>query len=137
MRFFEFNSANIGPDKFELLLRNEIGQAARSHKPSFLNWEALTNLARSSGFELAIDQPTFAAMYDANPELQQLVSDFSKEGVQLNVPGTATSEEPGKSDGQTSQEKVDQMASAAAPKQNAQSELTPTPLAPAPAPSLT
>lgn len=135
MRFFEFSSANVGPDKFELLLRNQIGQASSKHAPSFLNWAALSQLARANGFELAIDHPTFAAMYDANPELQQLISDFTPQGVRLNVPGTASAVEPGQQDGQSSQAKVDQMAASAAPKQTDQADKTPTPPPPPPMPA--
>ena len=118
MRFFEF-AGDDNLDKFIVVLKNYIGRHASAKAPIKLNWSALNQIVKSSGIELMADYDTFKAMYDTNPILQSLVKDFNADGVELNVPGVQGAEEPTQ-DGQTSQEKVDQMAASAAPQQLAQ-----------------
>jgi hypothetical protein len=113
MRFFEFNTPDM--DQFIVLLRNLIGRSASKKAPSKLNWNAIAQLSRSSGFEFGADYETFKAMYDANPALQSLVKNFNADGIELDVPGAPDSEQP-KQDGEDSQEKVNQTAASAAAK---------------------
>lgn len=119
MRFFEFADADIGVDKFIMILRNFIGRAASKKTPARLNWNGLQKIAQDSGFEFAADYETFKSMYDSNPAIQTLVKSFNDQGVELNVPG-APDEEP-KGDGtkspEDSQAAVDKIAASAAPKQ--------------------
>lgn len=120
MRFFEFASADVGLDKFVMILKNYIGRASSKAAPSKLNWAGLQHIFKSSGFEFAADYETFKSIYDSSPVIQGLVKDFDQDGIQLKVPGAPDAEEPTQ-DQQTSQDKVDQAAASAAPQQLAQS----------------
>jgi hypothetical protein len=68
------------------------------------------------------DYETFKAMYDASPQLQSMVKNFNADGIELKVPGAPDADKEPTQDGQTSAEKIDKIASAAAPKQLAQSQ---------------
>lgn len=125
MRFFEFSNVDANLDKLIVLLKNHIGRASSKKLPSFLNWRYLAQLANDVNFEFAVDFETFKAMYDANPILQSLVKDFNKQGIQLKVPGVNDDESDEVDDGMTSQEKVDQTASSAAPGQLDQANQNP------------
>jgi hypothetical protein len=118
MRFFEFADADVGVDKFVMVLRNFIGRAASKKQPAKLNWPALQKIAGDSGFEMGADYETFKSMYDSNPAIQGLVRNFNADGVELNVPGTAAAGEVGAespvSKGETSQDAVDKIAAGAA-----------------------
>lgn len=120
MRFFEFQGDDT-TDKLVVVLKNYIGRASSKKTPAKLNWAGLDRIFKTAGIELAADYETFKAMYDSNPVIQGLISDFNADGVQLNVPGVEpdTSQSPVKS-GETSQDAVDKMAASAAPKQLAQ-----------------
>jgi len=113
MRFFEFNTPDI--DRFMVLLKNLIGRASSKNAPSKLNWNAIAQMSRSSGFEFGADYETFKAMYDANPALQSLVKNFNADGIELDVPGAPDAEQP-KQDSEDSQEKVNKAAVSAAKK---------------------
>lgn len=113
MRFFEFNTPDI--DKFIALLKNLIGRAASKKVPSKMNWNAIAQLSRSSGFEFGADYETFKAMYDSNPVLQSLVKNFNADDIELDVPGAPDAEQP-RQDGEDSQEKVNAKAASAAEK---------------------
>ena len=119
MRFFEFSNADVGVDKFIMILRNFVGRASSKKTSAKLNWNGLQKIAQDSGFEFAADYETFKSIYDSTPAIQSLVKNFNADGVELNVPG-APDEEP-KGDGtqspQDSQAAVDKIAASAAPKQ--------------------
>ena len=119
MRFFEFSNADVGVDKFIMILRNFVGRASSKKTSAKLNWNGLQKIAQDSGFEFAADYETFKSIYDSTPAIQGLVKNFNADGVELNVPG-APDEEP-KGDGtqspQDSQAAVDKIAASAAPKQ--------------------
>lgn len=124
MRFFEFEPVdNSGGDRLLMVLRNYIGRAASQKAPSKLNWNGLNAVLKSSGFELGADYETFKAMYDGSPALQNIVHDFNADGVTLKVPGVSEKEPP--QDGESSAEKIDQIASSNAAKQVAQDQKTP------------
>jgi hypothetical protein len=118
MRFFEFADADVGVDKFVMVLRNFIGRAASKKQPAKLNWAALEKIATDAGFEVGTDYETFKSMYDSTPAIQGLVRNFNADGVELNVPGTADAGEVGAESpvnkGQTSQDAVDKIAAGAA-----------------------
>lgn len=116
MRFFEFSGINI-MDKVLVVLKNYIGRQAGAKTPIRLNWQALNQILTRTGAGVAADYETFKSLYDSNPVMQTLVRDFNQDGIELNVPGT---EPEATQDAQTSQEKVDQVAAAAAPQQLAQ-----------------
>jgi hypothetical protein len=116
MRFFEF-SGKENMDKVIVVLRNYIGRQAGAKAPIRLNWNALNQILTRTGAGVAADYETFKSLYDNNPVIQSLVRDFNQDGIELNVPGT---EPEATQDGQTSQEKVDQIAASAAPQQLAQ-----------------
>lgn len=125
MRFFEFidsNDANI--DKFIIALRNHIGRAASKKAPAKLNWNAVAQMGKDTGFEFGADYETFKAMYDQYPILQNLIKNFNANGMELKVPGAPDSEEEQTpvNSGETSADAVDKIASSAAPKQLAQSQ---------------
>ncbi len=129
MRFFEFNSDNDATvDKFIVILKNHVGRASSKKAPSKLNWNALSTLTRNAGFEFAADYETFKAMYDSTPIIQNLVKNFDKTGIELNVPGA---EEPGDANepipngGKDSAQTIDKIASLAAAGQLAQAQATP------------
>lgn len=117
MRFFEFADADIGVDKFVMILRNFIGRASSKKQPAKLNWAGLQKIAADAGFEMGADYETFKAMYDSNPAIQGLVRNFNADGIELNVPGTDKDTETPVKSGETSQDAVDKMAASAAPKQ--------------------
>jgi hypothetical protein len=117
MRFFEFQGDDP-TDKLIMVLRNYIGRASSKGASSRLNWQGLNKIFQTSGVELAADYETFKSIYDSNPTVQALVTDFNKDGINLRVPGAKDDQEqsPQKS-GQTSQDQVDQIAASAAPQQ--------------------
>lgn len=117
MRFFEFADADVGMDKFVMILRNFIGRASSKKQPAKLNWSGLQKIAADAGFEMGADYETFKAMYDSNPAIQGLVRNFNADGVELNVPGTDKDTETPVKSGETSQDAVDKMAASAAPQQ--------------------
>ena len=123
MRFFEFQTSNIGVDKFIMALRNHIGRASSKKSPAKLNWNAISSMSKSYGFEFAADYETFKSMYDSTPALQALVKNFNDEGIELNVPGAPDEANPPGT--QDSEEEVEKIASSAAPKQLAQAQQTP------------
>jgi hypothetical protein len=126
MRFFEFAGDDLY-DRFVLALRNYIGRAESKKARAKLNWAGLNQVLKANKVELATDYTVFKMIYDSNPALQAMISDFNDDGIELNVPG-APDEEP-KGDGtQTpadSQAAVDQTAASAAAGQLAQSQATP------------
>jgi hypothetical protein len=125
MRFFEFADADIGVDKFVMVLRNFIGRASSKGQPAKLNWAALQKIATDAGFEMGADYETFKSMYDSNPAIQNLVRDFNADGVNLNVPGTDQDTQTPQKKGQTSQDQVDQTADSAAAGQLAAAQSVP------------
>jgi hypothetical protein len=120
MRFFEFVGDDDGNiDKFIIALRNQIGRAASKKSPAVLNWNAVAQMSKDTGFEMGADYETFKSMFDTYPIIQSLVKNFDAKGITLKVPGAPDSEEeqsPQKS-GETSQDQVDKMAASAAPQQ--------------------
>lgn len=117
MRFFEFADADMGIDKFVMILRNFIGRASSKKQPAKLNWASLQKIAADSGFEMGADYETFKAIYDSNPAIQNLVKNFNADGVELNVPGTDKDTETPVKQGETPQDAVDKIAASAAPQQ--------------------
>lgn len=124
MRIFEF-AGDDSLDKFIVILKNFIGRHASKGAPAKLNWSALNRITRATGNEIATDYETFKAMYDANPQIQNLVKNFNANGLELNVPGAPDAEEPEQNSGQSSQDTVDQTAATAASGQLAQAQATP------------
>ena len=57
--------------------------------------------------------------------MQSLVKDFNQEQLELVVPGVSDQDDEAMPDDITSQDKVDQVAASAAPKQVDQAEQTP------------
>lgn len=125
MRFFEFISDNdVNIDKFVTALRNNIGRAASKKSPAKLNWNAVAQIAKDTGFEFGTDYETFKSMYDQYPILQNLIKDFNANYLELKVPGIPDSpeEQPPVNSGETSADAVDRIASSAAPQQLAQAQ---------------
>jgi hypothetical protein len=123
MRFFEFAGSDEG-DKLVMVLRNYIGRAASKKAPSKLNWNGLNQVLQSSGFQIAADYETFKAIYDSSPAIQNMVSNFNDDGIELKVPGVGDQEQ--KPNGtQDSQAEVDKTAASAAPAQLDQATTTP------------
>jgi hypothetical protein len=116
MRLFEF-AGDDNLDKFIVVLKNFIGRYSSKKAPAKLNWGALDRITQSSGIETMADYETFKAMYDSSPQLQTLVKNFNADGIELNVPGAPDADKEPTQDGETSAEKIDKIASAAAPKQ--------------------
>ena len=125
MRFFEFVGDDDGNiDKFIIALRNQIGRAASKKSPAVLNWNAVAQMSKDTGFEMGADYETFKSMFDTYPIIQSLVKNFDAKCITLKVPGAPDSEEeqsPQKS-GETSQDQIDKMAASAAPQQLAQAQ---------------
>jgi len=125
MRIFEF-AGDDNLDKFIIILKNFVGRAASKRAPAKLNWSALNRIAKSSGSEITTDYETFKAIYDATPQIQNLVKNFNADGIELNVPGAPNAEaEPAQGPEQDSQAAIDKTAASAAPNQLAQSQTTP------------
>jgi hypothetical protein len=116
MRLFEF-AGDDNLDKFIVVLKNFIGRYSSKKAPAKLNWSALDRITQSSGIETMADYETFKAMYDSSPQLQTLVKNFNADGIELNVPGAPDADKEPTQDSETSAEKIDKIASAAAPKQ--------------------
>ena len=126
MRFFEFAGDDL-LDRFVLALRNYIGRAESKKARAKLNWAGLNQVLKASKVELVTDYTVFKMMYDSNPTLQGMISDFNSDGIELNVPG-APNEEPKGNGTKTpadSQAAVDQTAASAAAGQLAASQTTP------------
>lgn len=117
MRFFEFgdNTGTENIDRFVIILKNIIGRASSKKAPAKMNWASLDRMVKTGGSELSADYETFKSMYDSSPILQHMVKNFNADGIVLNVPGAPDADAPTQ-DGETSQEKVDQIAASAAPK---------------------
>ena len=116
MRLFEF-AGDDNLDKFIVVIKNCIGRHASKKAAAKLNWNALDRITRSSGIETMADYETFKAMYDSSPQLQSMIKNFNADGIELNVPGAPDADKEPTQDGETSAEKIDKIASAAAPKQ--------------------
>jgi proline dehydrogenase len=124
MRFFEFVEDDAA-EQLVIVLRNYIGRSASKKAPAKLNWAGLNKILKTNGFDYIADYETFKAMYDSSTAIQNMVKNFNQDGVELNVPGAPDAEKEPTQDGQSSQEKVDQMAASAAPQQLAQQTATP------------
>lgn len=125
MRFFEFIDSNdVNIDKFVVALRNQIGRAASKRQPAKLNWNAIAQMGKDTGFEFAADYETFKSMYDQYPILQNLIKDFDANGIDLKVPGAPDDEQEQTpvNSGETSADAIDRIASSAAPQQLAQQQ---------------
>lgn len=123
MRFFEF-AGDDNLDKVVIVLRNFIGRHSSKQAPATLNWASLSRVLSSAGASVAVDYDTFKSLYDSNLQIQAMVKDFNGNGVTLKVPGSP--DNPADSqDGETSQDKVDKIASSAATNQLAQQNTTP------------
>jgi hypothetical protein len=132
MRFFEFQGDdNAGIDKFVISLRNYIGRAASKRASSTLNWSAVAQIAKDTGFEFLADPnqalSTFKQLSTQYPILQNLVTTADETGITLKVPGAPDDTESPQQTGtgQTSQDVVDQTASSAAAGQLAAANSTP------------
>lgn len=115
MRLYEFTHEDGIFEKYTMLLRNLIGRAKSKGTPARYNWAALNSMARSIGIKITADYETFKMMYDSSPPMQNLVKNFNKAGVELNVPGVEADDEPevgGPQGGDT----IDKMASRQAAK---------------------
>lgn len=122
MKIFEVVDTDDSLEKFIVVLKNLIGRSSSKKAPAKMNWNAMDQLAKSTGIELAADYETFKAMYDSSPALQALVKNFNADGIELNVPGAPTEEPKGDGTAQPadSQAAVDKIAASAAPQQLAQ-----------------
>jgi len=121
MRFFEFKGDDV-TDKLIIVLKNYIGRASSKKTPAKLNWAGLNHIFNTAGIELAADYETFKSMYDSNPVIQGLVSNFNSDGIELKVPGAEDDQTQSPvNSGETSQDAVDKAAASAAPQQLAQS----------------
>lgn len=125
MRFYEFSDDTGAVDRLILLFRNQIGRAASKKQSAVFNWDAISSMSRDIGFDVS-NYDAFKSVHDTTPALQSLVKDFNKNQVELIVPGVSdTDDEQDMTGDMSSQEKVDQAAASAAPKQVAQAEQTP------------
>lgn len=123
MRFFEFSGVNTGIDQFAALLHNLAGRAASAKKPLKMNWQSVSQLAKSIGFEI-VDYATFKSMYDNDAAIQAITKDFDQQGLELKVPGV--SDQDGEMDANAPpSQTVGDIASGAAEKQMDQSAKTP------------
>jgi len=112
MRFFEFGNGSDTTDKLIVILRNYVGRAASKKAAAELNWAGLNGVLKASGSEITADYETFKAIYDSNPIIQKLVSNFNAQGIELNVPGGPKDQQTPQ-DGETPAEKIDKIASGA------------------------
>jgi hypothetical protein len=126
MRIYEF-AGDSNLDKFIVVLKNVIGSHSKKQSPAPLNWAAVAEIAKKSGFEVMSDQntgyETFKSLWDTNPQartlLEPMVKNFNANGLELKVPGAPDAEQP-EQGGETSQDAVDKIAASAAPQQLAQ-----------------
>lgn len=123
MRFFEFSGVNTGIDQFAALLHNLAGRAASAKKPLTMNWQSVSQLAKSIGFEI-VDYATFKSMYDNDAAIQAITKDFDQQGLELKVPGVSDQDDEADANAPPSQT-VGDIASGAAEKQMDQSAKTP------------
>lgn len=123
MRFFEFSGVNTGIDQFAALLHNLAGRAASAKKPLKMNWQSVSQLAKSIGFEI-VDYATFKSMYDNDAAIQAITKDFDQQGLELKVPGVSDQDDEMDANAPPSQT-VGDIASGAAEKQMDQSAKTP------------
>jgi len=129
MRIFEF-AGDDGLDKFIVVLKNFVGRYTSKSQPGSLNWKSVSSLAKKAEFEVLGDPrtgyETFKSLWDGDPNakalLEPLIKNFNANGIELNVPGAPDAEKEPTQDSETSAEKIDKIASAAAPKQLAQSQ---------------
>lgn len=127
MRFFEIINEDKynGLDNFVIILKNLVGRYTSKRQQAPFNWEAVAQMAKKSGFEVLGDPETgyqtFKSLWDQNPQakalLEPLIKNFNERGIELNIPGAPDADKEPTQDGETSAEKIDKIASAAAPKQ--------------------
>lgn len=112
MRLFEVEDRFIGD--LVTVLRNQLGRGDSERTSLVLTYPALSNLMRNMGYG-EIDYDGFQKLYDANPELQKLVKNYSEDKVVLSTetpPPGADAMVSGKAKGPS----VDSMASQGAQK---------------------
>ena len=83
MRLFELAGQEAAEDLI-LVLRNQIQRANQSDSEANLSWTAITNLMKSAGHG-NYSYASFKPMFDAHPELQNIVRTFNQDGVELNT----------------------------------------------------
>ena len=121
MRIFEVTQ-NVSTDKFLALFRMLNDRTSNKNKLTKLSWTAVQKLASSMGFEFGGDYESFKQLYDQTPALANYVSNFNERGIEV---GSST--DSGAQDFEDSQDKIDKIASSAAPKQLKSQNKTPTP----------
>lgn len=125
MRFFEFQGDDANIDKFINSLRNFVGRASSKKTPATMNWNAVAQLGKDTGFQMGSDYETFKQMYNQYPIIQSLVSDFDENGITLKVPGAPSqndAEQVPQHGQETSQDIVGRIADANAEKQLSKSQ---------------
>lgn len=115
MRLYEF-AGDDNLDKIIVVLKTLIGRYKSMNQPAKFNWQTLHQIFNSSGIEVAADYETISHLYDSSPQLQSLISDFSKQGVELQVPEVTGNDEV-QTDPKSSQDAIDDIAAKAAPGQ--------------------
>ncbi len=84
MRLFEFVS-DI-EDDIVLILRNQKGTSDSADSSGKIGYAALNNLLKNIGYgNVKYDENTFTDLYDKNPQIQELVSDYDKNGITLST----------------------------------------------------
>lgn len=82
MRLFEF--ASDIADDVVLILRNQMGTSNSSDTSGKVSYAALNNMLKNIGYgNVEYDSSTFTNLYDKNPEIQTLVSDYDENGIVL------------------------------------------------------
>ena len=90
MRFSEFIAVpeNTSEEEAFKSLMMLLRQSANDEKEgSTISWDAISTYMNNIGH--AMDYNTFKGMYDANPELKSLVSDYDENGVTINTTADA------------------------------------------------
>lgn len=82
MRLYEF--ASDIADDIVLILRNRLGTSNSLDTSGNISYNAINNMLKNIGYgNVEYDENTFTNLYDKNPEIQALVSDYDKNGITL------------------------------------------------------
>ena len=113
MRFFEFNKSDTDLESALInILMNMKGDADEKEQASDISMDAVKQIMSNTGYP-AFNYDVFKRIYDADGDLQNVVSDFDNEKIVVKTDQEAEDNPEMDFDNQGSTDKVKQMAKAA------------------------
>jgi len=116
MKLFEFSNQEHIISVLATVLKNYISKSSYRTSPAKINYGALTDFLANNEIYVTMDYETFDAIFnsDEGKVIKNLTKNYDGSGIELNVPGVG--KEKRTSDGDDSQDAVDQIAASNAEK---------------------